>query len=77
MKQTLPFGDAGLFFVGYLLFEVPSNLQLAKIGARKTLLRIMFCWGLGAAGMSSVQTPVQFYILRFLLGAFETGFFPG
>jgi D-galactonate transporter len=83
MKQTLPFGDAvyglgaGIFFVGYFLFEVPSNLMLEKIGARKTLLRIMFCWGIVAAGMMFVTTPMQFYVLRFLLGAFEAGFFPG
>ncbi len=83
MKQTLPFSDAvyglgaGIFFVGYFLFEVPSNLMLEKIGARKTLLRIMFCWGLVAAGMMFVTTPMQFYVLRFLLGAFEAGFFPG
>ena len=68
---------AGIFFIGYFLFEVPSNLMLAKIGARKTLLRIMFCWGIVAAGMTFVQTPTQFYVLRFLLGAFEAGFFPG
>ena len=83
MKQTLPFGDAayglgaGIFFVGYFLFEVPSNLMLEKIGARKTLLRIMFCWGVVATGMMFVATPTQFYVLRFLLGAFEAGFFPG
>jgi D-galactonate transporter len=83
MKQALPFGDAvyglgaGIFFIGYFLFEVPSNLMLEKIGARKTLLRIMFCWGLVAAAMMFVQTPTQFYVLRFLLGAFEAGFFPG
>ena len=83
MKQTLPFSDAvyglgaGIFFIGYFLFEVPSNLMLEKIGARKTLLRIMFCWGIVAAGMMFVQTPTQFYVLRFLLGAFEAGFFPG
>jgi D-galactonate transporter len=83
MKQTLPFGDAvyglgaGIFFVGYFLFEVPSNLMLEKIGARKTLLRIMVCWGIVAAIMLFVQTPTQFYVLRFLLGAFEAGFFPG
>jgi MFS family permease len=83
MKQTLPFGDAayglgaGIFFIGYLLFEVPSNLMLERIGARKTLLRIMFCWGIVAAAMMFVQTPMQFYVLRFLLGAFEAGFFPG
>jgi D-galactonate transporter len=83
MKQTLPFSDAvyglgaGIFFLGYFLFEVPSNLMLERIGARKTLLRIMFCWGVVASLMMLVQTPTQFYILRFLLGAFEAGFFPG
>ena len=83
MKQTLPFSDAvyglgaGIFFIGYFLFEVPSNLMLEKIGARKTLLRIMFCWGVVASLMMFVQSPTQFYILRFLLGAFEAGFFPG
>jgi D-galactonate transporter len=83
MKQTLPFSDAvyglgaGIFFLGYFLFEVPSNLMLERIGARKTLLRIMFCWGIVATLMMFVQTPTQFYILRFLLGVFEAGFFPG
>ena len=83
MKQSLSFGDAvyglgaGIFFIGYFLFEVPSNLMLEKVGARKTLLRIMFCWGLVATGMMFVQTPTQFYVLRFLLGVFEAGFFPG
>ena len=83
MKHALPFSDAvyaagaGIFFVGYFLFEVPSNLILERIGARKTLLRIMVCWGLCAAAMIFVQTPMQFYALRFALGAFEAGFFPG
>jgi D-galactonate transporter len=83
MKQTLPWGDAvyglgaGLFFVGYFLFEVPSNMLLERIGARKTLLRIMVCWGAVAAAMAFVQTPAQFYVARLLLGAFEAGFFPG
>jgi D-galactonate transporter len=83
MKQTLAFSDAvyalgaGIFFIGYLLFEVPSNLMLEKIGVRKTLLRIMVGWGLVAMGMMFVQTPTQFYVLRFLLGAFEAGFTPG
>ena len=83
MKQMLTFGDAvyglgaGIFFIGYFLFEVPSNLVLERVGARKTLLRIMFCWGIVAAGMMYVQTPTQFYVLRFLLGVFEAGFFPG
>jgi D-galactonate transporter len=83
MKQTLPFSDAvyglgaGIFFIGYFLFEVPSNLMLAKVGARRTLLRIMFCWGIVAAAMMFVSTPTMFYVLRFLLGVFEAGFFPG
>jgi len=83
MKQTLTFSDAvyglgaGIFFVGYFLFEVPSNLLLERIGARKTLLRIMFCWGIVASGMMFVSTPTEFYIARFLLGVFEAGFFPG
>jgi sugar phosphate permease len=83
MKQTLPFGDAvyglgaGIFFLGYFLFEVPSNLMLARVGARRTLLRIMFCWGIVAAAMMFVSTPTMFYVLRFLLGVFEAGFFPG
>jgi D-galactonate transporter len=83
MKQTLPFDDAvyglgaGVFFIGYVLFEVPSNLLLEKIGARKTLLRIMVLWGLAAAAMMFISTPFQFYTIRFLLGAFEAGFFPG
>lgn len=83
MKETLAFSDAvyalgaGIFFVGYLLFEVPSNLMLERIGVRKTLLRIMVCWGLVAMAMMFVQTPTQFYVLRFLLGVFEAGFTPG
>ncbi len=83
MKQTLTFSDAayglgaGIFFIGYFLFEVPSNLMLEKIGARKTLLRIMFCWGIVASWMMFVTTPTEFYIARFLLGVFEAGFFPG
>jgi MFS family permease len=82
-KQTLTFSDAtygfgaGIFFVGYFLFEVPSNLLLERIGVRKTLLRIMFTWGIVACAMAFVQTPVQFYIARFLLGVLEAGFFPG
>lgn len=83
MKSDLHFSNhvfalgAGLFFVGYVLFEVPSNLLLEKIGARKTILRIMLCWGAIATIMAWVTQPWQFYVLRFLLGAFEAGFFPG
>lgn len=83
MKQTLDFGDAaygfgaGLFFIGYFMFEVPSNLLLEKIGTRKTLMRIMLVWGVIATAMAWASTPMQFYVARFLLGAFEAGFFPG
>ncbi|MDO5288680.1 MAG: MFS transporter [Pseudomonadota bacterium] len=83
MRETLPFSDAayafgaGVFFIGYFLFEVPSNMLLERIGARKTLLRIMFGWGLVAAAMMFVQSTAMFYTLRFLLGALEAGFFPG
>jgi D-galactonate transporter len=83
MKQTLTFSDAtyglgaGIFFVGYFLFEVPSNLLLERIGVRKTLLRIMFTWGIVSCAMAFVQTPIQFYAARFLLGVLEAGFFPG
>lgn len=68
---------AGLFFVGYVLFEVPSNLWMQRIGARRTLLRIMILWGLISSAMMFVNTPMQFYVMRFLLGAAEAGFFPG
>ncbi|MFL9966963.1 MFS transporter, partial [Paraburkholderia sediminicola] len=65
------------FFLSYLLFEVPSNLLLERIGARLTLLRIMFLWGVTSAATMFVATPTQFYVVRFLLGLFEAGFFPG
>ena len=68
---------AGVFFLGYFFFEVPSNLLLEKIGARKTIARIMIGWGTVSAMQMFVTTPMQFYILRFLLGAFEAGFYPG
>jgi MFS family permease len=68
---------AGLFFIGYALFEVPSNILLQKVGARIWLTRIMLTWGLVAAGMAFIQNETHFYILRFLLGVAEAGFFPG
>lgn len=68
---------AGLFFVGYALFEVPSNLLLQRYGARAWLTRIMFTWGLAAMAMAFVQGETSFYVLRFILGAAEAGFFPG
>ncbi|HXA39874.1 MAG TPA: MFS transporter [Phenylobacterium sp.] len=67
----------GLFFISYALLEVPSNLALAKVGARRWLARIMVTWGLVAMSMALVRTPLQFYAVRFLLGAAEAGFFPG
>lgn len=68
---------AGIFFIGYAIFEVPSNLILARVGARRWIARIMVSWGLIAAAMMFVTTPLQFYVLRFLLGVAEAGFFPG
>jgi ACS family tartrate transporter-like MFS transporter len=68
---------AGLFFLSYAACEVPSNLMLFRFGARRWLARIMFTWGLLAMGMMFVKTPTQFYIMRFLLGMAEAGFFPG
>lgn len=68
---------AGVFFIGYFFFEVPSNLLLIRIGARKTIARIMICWGIVSALQMFVTEPWHFYGLRFLLGAFEAGFYPG
>jgi MFS family permease len=68
---------AGLFVVGYVLFEVPSNLILYKVGARRWIARIMISWGLATAAMMFVQTEWQFYALRALIGAMEAGFAPG
>ena len=68
---------AGIFSLGYALFEVPSNLVLARVGARYWIARIMITWGLIAAAMMFVRTPLQFYGLRFLLGVAEAGFVPG
>ena len=68
---------AGLFFIGYALCEVPSNLLMLRFGARRWLARIMLTWGLLAAAMMLVRTPVEFYTVRLLLGIAEAGFFPG
>jgi MFS family permease len=83
MLDALKFGDAvyglgaGLFFVGYVLFEVPSNLILQRVGAKFWIARIMITWGLLSGATMFVHTPVQFYIVRFLLGVAEAGFLPG
>jgi MFS family permease len=68
---------AGIFFLGYVLFEVPSNVILARVGARRWIARIMISWGLVASAMMLMRTPLHFYLLRFLLGVAEAGFFPG
>ena len=68
---------AGIFFIGYFIFEIPSNLILHRVGARMWIARIMISWGVISSAMMFVQTPTQFYIARFLLGVSEAGFFPG
>lgn len=67
---------ASVFFIGYLLFEVPSNLLLLKVGPRRWIARIMVTWGIISAGMMFVKTPAMFYVMRFMLGVAEAGFFP-
>ena len=68
---------AGLFFIGYAIFEIPSNLMLLRYGAKRWIARIMVTWGILAACMMFVRTPLEFNVLRFLLGVAEAGFFPG
>jgi sugar phosphate permease len=83
MKHDLSLTDAMyslgavLFFCGYVLFEVPSNILLHRFGARKTFSRIMFLWGAVSVLMVFVSSTTHFYALRFMLGVFEAGFFPG
>jgi len=83
MNQALGFSattyglGAGIFFVSYVLFEIPSNVILARVGARLWIARIMITWGLVSSAMMFVRTAPAFYALRFLLGAAEAGFFPG
>ena len=68
---------AGIFFIGYFLFEVPSNLIMTRVGARLWMARIMITWGIISSAMMFVRGPASFYALRFLLGLAEAGFFPG
>ena len=68
---------AGIFFLGYMLFEVPSNLILHKVGPRIWIARILVTWGIVSCAMAMIQGPTSFYVMRFLLGAAEAGFFPG
>jgi len=83
MTHDLGFGPrqfgfgAGVFFLGYFLFEIPGTLIVERTGARRWIARIMVTWGVVAMIMSAVKTPLQFYGLRFLLGVAEAGFFPG
>ncbi|MGU7780837.1 MFS transporter [Burkholderia sp. PU8-34] len=83
MKHDLGFSDAmyglgaAVFYVGYVFCEVPSNMLLARFGARRTFTRIMLLWGIASVGMMFVSKPSHFYVLRFMLGVFEAGFFPG
>src|SRR6187549_3629316 len=83
MLTDLGFSDAvfgfgaGIFYLGYLLFEIPSNLLLHRIGARKTLARIAFLFGVTSIANMFVRTAGQFYLVRFLLGVFEAGLYPG
>ena len=72
------FGFAsGIFFIAYALFEVPSNIIMERVGARLWISRIMITWGLLSAATAFVSTPERLYLLRFLLGVAEAGFFPG
>ncbi|MFO1158730.1 MAG: MFS transporter [Reyranellaceae bacterium] len=68
---------AGIFFIGYFIFEVPSNLALQRFGARTWIARIMISWGVVSAAFALIGGPVSFLVLRFLLGVAEAGFFPG
>jgi len=77
MTETAYGLGASLFFIGYLLFELPSNLFLAKVGARVWFARIMVSWGIVTLALAFTKNAAMFYVLRFLLGAFEAGFFPG
>lgn len=83
MAADLGFSDtvyglgAGIFFIGYFLFEVPSNIILARVGARRWIARIMISWGLLSAATMFVASAPAFYLMRFLLGVAEAGFFPG
>jgi D-galactonate transporter len=83
MMGDLKFSDsvygvgAGIFFIGYFLFEVPSNVILHKVGARVWICRVIITWGIVSACTALVRTPWEFYTARFLLGVAEAGFFPG
>jgi D-galactonate transporter len=77
LSETVYGFGAGVFFIGYFLFEVPSNLMMQRVGAKIWIARIMITWAVISAAFSFVSTPLQFYVLRFLLGCAEAGFYPG
>lgn len=83
MQDALGFSDAvyglgaGIFFLSYCLLEVPSALLLNRMGAKRTIARIMICWGIVGACTAFITNATEFYVLRLLLGVFEAGFFPG
>src|ERR1700735_4635807 len=83
MNKALGFTSAvygfggGIFFLGYFIFEVPSNVLLSKVGARRWIARILVTWGLISACTALITGPVSFYSVRFLLGIAEAGLFPG
>src|SRR5829696_6001162 len=83
MSSDLGFSEAafglgaGLFFIGYFFFEVPSNMILQKVGAKVWIARIMITWGIVSGSFMFVNNEIVFYILRFLLGVAEAGFYPG
>ena len=83
MQTALQFSDsvygfgAGIFFIGYFIFEIPSNVMLHRVGAGRWIARIMVSWAILSAGMMFVNSALSFYIVRFLLGVAEAGFFPG
>ena len=83
MQQALQFSDsvygfgAGIFFIGYFIFEIPSNVMLHRVGAGRWIARIMVTWAVLSAGMMFVNSAISFYVVRFLLGVAEAGFFPG
>jgi len=83
MQKALNFSDtvyglgAGIFFIGYFFFEVPSNLIMERVGARRWIARIMLSWGVISTSMMFVRSPISFYSMRCLLGLAEAGFYPG
>src|ERR1700761_8894789 len=83
MQQALGLSESvyglgsGIFFIGYFIFEIPSNVMLHKVGAGRWIARIMVTWAILSAAMMFVSSPMSFYIVRFLLGVAEAGFFPG